>query len=52
MSASEGGDATVTAGATAEPRRFADASRLLLRTTVFGAMDGLAAQRPDVRLSG
>lgn len=46
MSASEGGDATVTAGPTAEPRRFADASRLLLRTTVFGAMDGLAAQRP------
>ncbi len=37
---------TVEGGAGGEPRRFADASRLLLRTTVFGAMDDLAADRP------
>lgn len=40
MSAIEGGNEA------AGPRRFADASRLLLRTTVFGAMDDLAADRP------
>ena len=40
MSAIEGGNEV------AGPRRFADASRLLLRTTVFGAMDDLAADRP------
>ena len=40
MSAIEGGNEG------AGPRRFADASRLLLRTTVFGAMDDLAADRP------
>ena len=40
MSAIEGGSEA------AAPRRFADASRLLLRTTVFGAMDDLAAERP------
>lgn len=28
------------------PRRFTDASRDLLRTTVFAAVDGLAAERP------
>jgi AcrR family transcriptional regulator len=40
VSAIEGGNEA------AGPRRFADASRLLLRTTVFGAMDDLAADRP------
>lgn len=40
MSEIEGGDEPVG------PRRFVDASRLLLRTTVFGALDDLAADRP------
>ena len=30
----------------AGPRRFADASRRLLRSTVFEALDALAAERP------
>ncbi len=33
-------------GASPGPRRFADASRDLLRTTVFTAVDGLAEERP------
>src|SRR5690606_33410801 len=38
--------ATATpAGASASPRRFTDASRDLLRSTVFAAVDGLAAER-------
>ena len=41
MSATEGGKPE--GGEGAGPRRFADASRLLLRTTVFGAVDDLAA---------
>ena len=43
MSATEGGKRE--GGEGAGPRRFADASRLLLRTTVFGAVDDLAADR-------
>ena len=43
MSATEGGKPE--GGEGAGPRRFADASRLLLRTTVFGAVDDLAADR-------